>query len=45
MSALDQHLKGICRPPARPGPAVPDRVVPGHAVPARSLSTWIGEAR
>ncbi|MGC4896574.1 hypothetical protein ACLQ2X_22535 [Micromonospora sp. DT31] len=49
VSALDQHLKGICRPSAHPDPAAPDRVVPGRAAPPRHpagvLSTRIGEAR
>ncbi|MFG2103083.1 hypothetical protein ACGFJ5_21045 [Micromonospora echinaurantiaca] len=41
VSALDQHLKGICRLSAHPRPALPDRV-PGPVVathrPARSTA-------
>ncbi|MEV0808317.1 hypothetical protein [Micromonospora sp. NPDC050200] len=49
VSALDQHLKGICRTSAHPHPALPARGRPDAAVPrrrpARPVVERTGEAR
>ncbi|WP_170147627.1 hypothetical protein [Micromonospora phaseoli] len=44
LSALDQHLKGICRPPAHPAAALPDGHPPGQSVVARAATTEGTEA-
>ncbi|MCM0675524.1 hypothetical protein NCC78_12600 [Micromonospora phytophila] len=45
VSALDQHLKGICRPSAHPEPALPDRGVPGQDAATRRPETESEAAR
>ncbi|MFC3501539.1 hypothetical protein ACFOOK_11305 [Micromonospora krabiensis] len=50
VSALDQHLKGNCRPSAHPGTALPDRGAPARAEfascrSARSIVHGTGAAR
>ncbi|MEG3634234.1 hypothetical protein [Micromonospora palythoicola] len=44
LSALDQHLKGICRPSARPGAPLPDEATTGRPVVAGPAATGGTEA-
>ncbi|NLU77171.1 hypothetical protein HCA58_01935 [Micromonospora sp. HNM0581] len=44
LSALDQHLKGICRPPAHPGASLPDRAPTGGPVGVALAATGGTEA-
>ncbi|MFI7548541.1 hypothetical protein ACIBQ2_02240 [Micromonospora sediminimaris] len=44
LSALDQHLKGICRPPAHPGANLPDGATTGRPAVASPPATGGTEA-
>ncbi|MFD6753380.1 MULTISPECIES: hypothetical protein [Micromonospora] len=39
VSALDQHLKGNCRPPAHPGAALPGGDLAGHPATAGACAS------